>query len=74
MSRDNPSLVWHAVMDMGAIGWDNDCKQAKLSHKPGVAGLHKRNFYLQLYCKSCVNKCKKITLGYFDFTVKERNM
>ena len=29
----------HAATDMSAIFWGNDCKQLKMSGKPGVAGL-----------------------------------
>ena len=46
---------------MSAIGWDNDCKQFKLSHKPSVAGLNcrgwqydKRNLTL-LYFTVCIH-------------------
>ena len=34
------SLTRRAATDMSAIGWGKDCKQFRLSHKPGVAGLH----------------------------------
>ena len=42
MNRPNLSLARHAATDMSAIGWDNDCIQFKLSHKPGagVAGFN----------------------------------
>ena len=50
-NRHNLPLAWHEATDMSAIGWGNDCKQFKLSHKPEVAGLNcggwqynKRNF------------------------------
>ena len=52
-SSSYPGLARHAATDMSAMRWGNDCKEFKLSHKPGVAGLNcggwqynKRNFTL----------------------------
>ena len=37
MNRHNLPLARHAAMDMSAIGWGNDGKQFKPSHKPRMA-------------------------------------
>ena len=55
----NLPLATHAAMAMSTIGFGNGCKQFKLSHKPGVAGLNCGGWQY--------NKHHYVTLLYFTY-------
>ena len=70
MKWTDTTYHWHAVTDMSATGWSNDCIQFKLSHKPWVAIINATLLFLLLQPASMQYVCCHASGDYWLVSIR----